>query len=326
MSTILKALRRLEQEKARTDRPLREQVTGPGGADRGDGRPPRRWPILLGGVGAGVVAGLALLWLVVSRGDSAREAAPEAAAPPAATAAAAPPQAEPRATRRSGPIGPAQPPAARSVQAPAARAALPEPEVPEEVAVIDRGSPGPRIIAEPPAPGAEPSAPKPGSVRPLHREDPRVLPGRHVLPEDREDPEAPVAVPEAASAKPPAPAIPPRPAEPARTPAPAPRAAEPARSPAEQPPAEAPRAAAKAPPDRTVEPVPSAPFPAIRVERTSWHPVAERRVALIDVPHQGAQSVHEGELVAGVLVKRIEPSAVVFEHAGRVVRRKIGVP
>jgi hypothetical protein len=67
-------------------------------------------------------------------------------------------------------------------------------------------------------------------------------------------------------------------------------------------------------------------FPAIRVERTTWHPIAERRVAVLDVPGEGSQSVHEGDPVAGTVVKRIEPSGVVFEHDGREVRRKIVVP
>jgi hypothetical protein len=69
---------------------------------------------------------------------------------------------------------------------------------------------------------------------------------------------------------------------------------------------------------------PAASFPALRVERTTWHPLAERRVAVVLVPGAEAQSVHEGDVVAGARVKRIEPSGVVFEHAGREVRRKIG--
>jgi hypothetical protein len=42
------------------------------------------------------------------------------------------------------------------------------------------------------------------------------------------------------------------------------------------------------------------------------------------VPGSGVQSVHEGDVLAGALVKRIEPSGVVFEHSGREIRRRIG--
>ena len=342
MSTILKALRRLEQEKTRKDRPLREQVTGANGAYRGESAPPRRWPILLGGIGAGVFAGLAVLLLVFSRGDSADEVAPAAAAPapPAATAAQAPaPQIAARARRRH---DAAQLPAAPgpSVPEPAARPLAPEPEVPEDVAVIDHGTRGPRPIAEM-SPASEQNAPPmPGSVRPYHRADPQGLPGRHLLPESDPVAEPPVDAGEAVAAvQPPAPAVapaatrapapvpapavppareaPPAPAEAVATPRPAPRAAEPARAAAPRSePAPAPRAASPRPA--------AAPFPALRVERTTWHPLAERRVALVEVPGTGEQSVHEGDLVAGAVVKRIEPSGVVFEHAGREVRRKIG--
>jgi len=320
MSTILKALRRLEREKAGPGRPLREQVTGPGNASRGDGRPPRRWPILLGGVGAGVLAGLAVLFLVLSRGDSVEEVAPEAAAQTAAPPTPQPPRGERRVRPAPRARAPAQPRAA----ARAVKPLVPEPDLLEDVVVVDRGTPQPRIVDEPePAPSAEAAAPKPGSLRPMHRPDPRALPGRHLIPEAAD---VPAVVPEvAASVQAPAPATSP---EPAPLPEPAPRVERPP-TPVEAPrvePAPAPRAAT--PPreaTKTASAAP-APFPDLRVERTTWHPVAERRVAVIELPGGGTQSVHEGDRVAGAVVKRIEPSGVVFEQAGREVRRKIGEP
>src|SRR5262249_58151471 len=56
MSTILKALRRVENEKAKSGRPLREQVTGGEGSGAEGSR--RRWPIFVGPIVAGVAAGL----------------------------------------------------------------------------------------------------------------------------------------------------------------------------------------------------------------------------------------------------------------------------
>ena len=310
MSTILKALRRLEKEKAPGDRPLREQVAHHGG----DAPAPRRWPILLGGIGAGVVAGLAVLFLVLSRGEAPEQAETAAPAAPAATAPAAPPEAaQPAAPVRKGRglLRPILPPGA---QAPAATIApaVPAPEVAEppagdEVAVIDRGVPPPRVAVETPAANTE--VPLPGSVRPFRRADPKALPGRHLLPETTAAPEAPVEPPPAPVQAPPA--VAPAPAVVRRAPAPAPP--EPAAEP------EPPKRVAASPP-----PPPAPAFPALRVERTTWHPVAERRVAVVDVPGGGTQSVHEGEPVAGAVVLRIEPSGVVFEHAGREVRRKVG--
>src|SRR5262245_14793295 len=177
MSTILKALRRLERERAQPDRTLREQVTGPGSSGRGDGRAPRRWPILLGGVGAGVLAGLAVLFLAFSRGKPVEEIAPgpaaRAAAPEPTRAQPPPPQGRvaPAPLAAAAPHLPAR---ARAVEVPA-----PEPPL-EDVAVVDRGTPGPRVVAEAAAaPSPEAALPKPGSLRPMQRLDLRGLSGHH---------------------------------------------------------------------------------------------------------------------------------------------------
>lgn len=323
MSTILKALRRLEQEKTRADRPLREQVTGPDREGPDEGNPPRRWPILLGGIGAGIGAGLAVLYLLVGRGDSKEETVGGA---PATGVAAVSPQVPP-ARRAMRPAVPAPRPAPPRSE-PATAADL---EPLDEVAVIDRGTLPPRIAEESaPAPSAAPADPPPGSVRPFQHADPRELPGRHPLPQ-----EAPAGAQPGARATAP-PALPPKPAAAAIPAPPAPEAAqaEPVREADPEfapkaPPTPLPKAEPAPPkpaPPKPHAPAPPAP-PAVAlpvVEHTTWHPIAERRVAVVKLPGGGTQSVHEGELVAGALVKRIEPSGVVFEHAGRELRRKIG--
>jgi hypothetical protein len=332
LSTILKALRRLEKEKAPGDRPLREQVAHAGG----DGPALRRWPILLGGIGAGVVAGLAVLFLLLYRGGAPEEAPAAPAAAPAEAAAAAAPAARPPAPPvrkgRLRPIPPAQPPVVARAPAPAAVPPVTsEVEGADEVAVIDRGVPPPRVAVESDAaPDAE--APLPGSVRPFQRSSRQALPGRHLLPEGEAGPTGAPDVPTPSLA--PAPAV-----APGRSPAAAVTPREGTPPPAVVPaPALARRAPAPAEPEAEVEPAPAKPvtaraaappapsFPAIRVERTTWHPLAERRVAVVEVPGGATATVREGEQVAGTVVRRIEPSGVVFEQAGREVRRKVGAP
>jgi hypothetical protein len=158
--------------------------------------------------------------------------------------------------------------------------------------VIDRGDPEPRVVTEPElADAAEPAAPvapPPGSVRPFPE------PAR-------------MGAPVIAAPQPPAP--PPAPL-PQAVKAPAPEAA-PARR-------EASRVASRPPPP------PPDPLPAFRVERTTWHPLAERRLAVVDVPGQGVRELREGDEVDGATVSRIEPSGVVFRYQGREVRRKVG--
>jgi hypothetical protein len=306
MSTILKALRRLEQEKAGKDRPLREQVTGLGGGSRDDPGASRRWPILLGGIGAGVTAGAAVLLLALSASDPAPPPAAAVAALPGAEDAP-PPSAAPlerRATLSPPAVAPAAP--AASVVAP------PAPLASDEVEVVDRGLPGPRIDPAPvELPAATQEGPVPGSVRPFQHAERRAQPAARRLPQ-----EEPAAAPPPSASADPSPvteAAPPSPAPPPvrETAPPSPSLAAPARPEA----ASAPRRAAPSPPD---------PFPALRVERTTWHPLAERRLAVVDVAGEGARELREGDPVAGATVATIEPSGVVFRFDGRDVRRKVG--
>ena len=65
--------------------------------------------------------------------------------------------------------------------------------------------------------------------------------------------------------------------------------------------------------------------PGLRVERTVWHPIAERRVATIEFGQDAERrEIHEGDAVGPLVVSEIEPSGVVFVHEGVEVRRRIG--
>ena len=63
--------------------------------------------------------------------------------------------------------------------------------------------------------------------------------------------------------------------------------------------------------------------PEIRIARTRWHPVPERRSADIEVegaPHE----VKEGDSIDALRVSEIRPSGVVFVHAGIRLERMMG--
>ena len=74
-----------------------------------------------------------------------------------------------------------------------------------------------------------------------------------------------------------------------------------------------------------ISPSPTAPAPAVakesplavEVERTFWHPKAERREAILKLPDQEQPvRVREGEALGRFTVMLIEPSRVVFEKDG----------
>jgi hypothetical protein len=88
-------------------------------------------------------------------------------------------------------------------------------------------------------------------------------------------------------------------------------------------------AAAKSAPAPKPKPAPEQPstpsavaFPTVSVERIRWHPIPERRVASLRFEQQNAPEAHEGDIVAGVLVYRIDPGAVELRigDAQRIVR------
>jgi hypothetical protein len=323
LSTILKALRRLEQDQAaERERPLQNAVVE-------GGLPPaapstsrlRRLAFALAGVALGAGG---VLWL--QRGG---DEIPPPALPPVASA---PPVVPPQA-----PVAPAPTPAP-----------LPLPVAPPPpVAVVEVEPPPPEAAAEPrvtiavgaPAePGAEsaaPSSPDPGM-----------------------EAQAAVAPPEVASAPPTGPIAVAPPADPAPSlesfPAP-PREAPPKRVVRAEPrstapPSELPVSAESAVAGAVVgggivrsgeesalgEDVRPAPQPRRRaarapasvdvaVVRTVWHPKAERRTALLASPDDAApREYREGDRVGTLTLLRIEPSGVVFEKDGAEVRQNVG--
>jgi hypothetical protein len=324
VSTILKALRRLEDDKARegAPRPLREEVAS------GFAETPRRrgaWvPIaaLLAGAGLGASAWWFWPYERVSA-PAAGAAAPVAAAAPEHPAAAPTRPGMPAARPQ---LAPPQLPKAEGVDLPvAAQKAEIDPEAlrvegppadafSSPVEVVERPPAEPRIapvpekvVAQAPAAGAKPAAP------------------------------APVARPAAPPA--PAPSSAPAPAldRPAAPPAPV------AQKPVQQATAPAPRAPQPEThiwddPTRDLEPEPPAPKPGARavtsaeviagaaevhVKRTQWHPDGARRSADLEVGGQ-TRSVHEGDAVGLYVVSEIRPSGVVLLRDGQKVERGIG--
>jgi hypothetical protein len=61
------------------------------------------------------------------------------------------------------------------------------------------------------------------------------------------------------------------------------------------------------------------------VERTSWHPTPERRVAWVTVEGlAGTRELHEGDALGTLVVKEIRPSSVLFQHGGEPLSRRVG--
>ena len=316
MSTILKALRRLEEEKASADsgRDLREQVAAR--TPMPPARPGWRAPAAVAAVLLSALAGAGTIWWIFG-GDAAREAAE-----PAPRIAEAPPA----------PAAPA--PAPATTFAPDPAAGPPEDAFASDVETVPRPHPQPRLAdAEPLEPRRPPAA---GTRRPVldtqaaarAREaalrEAEMRAGLAELEGTAEAAPAPVVVPE------PVPAIA-APAPEAEAPAPPPKAATPAPRPAPEaapapkpaPPPEPAREVAAAKPAPKVS-TPAAPaLPDVLVQKTQWHPLSDRRTAWLQVACE-AREVVEGDVVEGMLVEEIQPSGVVFERDGEPLRRGVG--
>ena len=315
MSTILKALRRLEEESsAQSQRPLREEVTrSPSSAKSRSGG----WPLLVALLGLGVAAGAGVFVFWYLGG------APEPAQPTElAAAGSTEPRAEPSAAalRPRKPRG-AEPARRRSSPSPAAvPSAVSEHELPaaalaSKVEVMRRPPAQPRIAAPEPA---EPQASEPARTA--------LAPS---IAAQREAPEPSGGAPAPAGADASATSLvaTATPVQEVRR-----RAPEPPEPRAEQPreAASEPVVVAVAPREREPAEAASseilrAEIPGLRVERTVWHPIAERRVALIEFERSAERrEIREGDAVGPLVVSKIEPSGVVFVHEGVEVRRRIG--
>jgi hypothetical protein len=326
LSTILKALRRLEEEKAATGepRPLREQIaSAPPSSLRG-----RRtgWIAAVVALVLGVATGGGAIWWLFGRTPA-----------PIQIAAANPP-------------APAPPAAAPPVHA--IEPGPPEQGFDSDVEMVDRPDALPRLAdSEPVAPG--PIQPRPGSVRPVENSAAaerarqaalaeynaaerarRGLPAEVIPPAPPQPPDTVAAQPEPSPVTPdvaqaappePSPVAPPAPVAPAPAVKPEPKAevAHAAPKPAPKPAAARPALPKEAPAREPAPPPPTA--VAVSVEKTQWHPLADRRIAWLNVPGESEpHRVVEGDVVDGLIVSKIEPSGVVFDRDGEKIRRGLG--
>lgn len=329
MSTILKALRRLEEEKARggAPRPLREEVaSGPSERARRRVAP---WT-LLGALlfGASLGASAWWFWPYERAAEPLEVAAPRTVAPDVTDVAVAP----------AAPAEAAIPPVAGEQRLEDLQVApddLPEDAFESQVEVVQRPPAEPRIAPVEPKPvAAAPAAPERRVAIARRREQARAAAAEAITPPTQ------VAAPAPSVPSPPVRAAvetPPRPAI-ARPPAPTPVAARPAPAPAlpdderdwpvtsdwqEQPTApepthiDAPRSAPSPTPPAT------ATAEDLRVKRTQWHPEHARRSAEIVLAGKD-HSVREGDVVGDYVVNEIKPSGVVLTRDGEQVERGVG--
>jgi hypothetical protein len=340
LSSILKALQRLQSDRATGARSepqpalradlARDLTTGaPTGsppAEEAPARPARRVAVVAGAAAAVLLVGAFGYWLASAGAPRVVEAARREPAQLAETAG-----------RREAPIPgaerapdiasrPASEPRGTAGGAPAAAAPVAAPP--------GASHPGPAQQAGSAAPPAESQAPgEPRALRAAPPAKPSASPEEAptlpatLLPAERRAEDAPPAV----ETDPASPA--PRPAAEERArielmDGPTPAALEDAlgreeaRVPMRPPPeSKAARGEAGAEPEFAVVAAP----PEISVLRTTWHPSPERRVARVRLADGEASiDLHEGDAVATLVVKAIEPSGVVFLHAGRELRRGVG--
>ena len=321
MSTILKALRRLEDEKSRavTSRPLREEIAS---APR---EMPRRrrlpWlPVAAMIVGAGLGASAWWVWPYERGGDPVRDARAGGVAQSPSTPGPTPPADSP-VTRRLPPgfqAGATQIEGQLEHLADAGpdTVAPPADAFSSNVEVVQRPTPTPRLE---PTPKGERA---PDRVIPdppgFAVEPPAALARRSKAPAPRDA--APERVAAAAGA-----------ALPEMTTA-APQPVEPTPQAEQKPRVEATKPAAPretAPPRVAKTTAPAAISKSseaasdVHVTRTQWHPEPARRSADLDVAGK-SQSVHEGDVVDEYVVTEIRPSGVVLTHDGERVERAIG--
>ena len=301
MSTILKALRRLEREKSSLEaRPLQDEVAAVAPIPSRRGNPLVFVMAATAALGLGL--GASLLWLWPR----------EEAAPVVAAAPSVPPRAE---VAKEVPAEAPAPPVLESPAPEAPVASAPPPAAfSSPVAVVERPAPPPVAEPEPEIPGEgtavvevpAASAPKP--------------PVRGELP--------PFDARNRAAQKPPAPAPVARPVEVARAepPAAVARSVDLADS---KPPVVAAKSTAPPPP----QPVRRKPapeklvrtnLPDVFVSSTVWHPQKDRRLARVTLAGGAAQELHEGDAIGPLVVSVIEPSGVVFLHDGVELRRRVG--
>jgi len=313
MSTILKALRRLEDDRSQqVSRPLREQVVS-SPADQATvpsseserARPAR--VLLAIALVVGVMAGAGTLAYLSVRGE------PVAIAPSVAAMPVSPPRVEPPPDPEFMPelaeSAPSFEPEFMPGPVPGA-SQLPAAALASEVKVVKRPLPGPRL-------------PDTEVQRAAEAELAAKVEIARGKPFNEPPPRPPAPPPRQAETRAQTPPPPAPPAEKVAKASPPVAESSPA-TPTPKPPKPAP---AKAPPvtKASAKPAPivKAVVPSVRVEQTRWHPDAARRTALVQVDG-GEREVQEGDSVGPLEVSKIEPSGVVFLRDGVELRRRIG--
>jgi hypothetical protein len=302
VSTILKALQRLEDEKsANVERSLNEQVVA-----RRPPPDPERRGLRIGAIAIGglVVAAAALLFWF-TRKDPAVEVAMESPPPAAAPVAAQQQVAAEKPNRR---------PSARPATAARAQQESSEVEVSPVVEVVKR-------LDGPPADSAAPAAPPKRAASPVQAgaERPARRPGARKPAQPKPAPEQVANAKSAAATQisgNSAPAKPvPAPPAPVEIAAVAPKPAATAESAST-------RAAIWEPEHEVIQ---RAKLPTLSVEKTIWHPDADRRVAVVKlIDTEEVLRLKEGDAVGTLVVKVIKPGSVLFSHDGIEVVYNVG--
>jgi len=318
VSTILKALQRLEDEKrARVERSLDEQIV----ARRSTPDPERRSRKLglVAVAGVAVVAAAAFVFWPAREDSEAVVAQESTTAAVAPVAAAAPEEPVPAAEkpRRRNPAR--QQPAARAQTDPSQAKAAATVEVIER---LDEPSPDARALVEAPNRVASAAEPKRPARRPSLRKPNREAANPAAPPRPAAEPAAaamPVAI---------------REPEPAATA----RAVEPvAADPEPAPPAPIELAAVAPKPAAAPEPIPAparepekkvvqrAKLPALSIQKTIWHPDTERRIAIVKLGDaEEVLRLKEGDAVGPLVIESIQPGSVLFNHDGIEIRYNVG--
>lgn len=318
MSTILKALQRLEDEKsAGVERSLDEQVVS-------HPLPPDREPNRRGlKIGFTAIAGLAVAAAAFAfwptREDPDAVVAAESTATTVAPVAAPAPEPAP-AKRKVAAEKPRRRTSVRTQPQPAAReqAEISEAKAASIVEVVKRldeppaASPNRVAPAEAPRRSTRrPDAPKPDvqTVKRAAKPRPAAAPVADAKPVAKPKPEPVIAAKtvETVPAKPKA--TPPEPIEIAAVvPEPAP----------ESIPAPAPRE-----PEKRV--VQRAKLPSLSIEKTIWHPDTDRRIAIVKmIDAEEVLRLKEGDAIGPLVVETIKPGSVLFNHDGIEIRYNVG--
>jgi hypothetical protein len=327
VSTILDALRKLQRERtaANPSRDLRGSVTDEMPLPPPHGSPPRRG-LTLGAlvVALVVLAGVGGTWLYR------RVAATRGNGPPAQQVAEPPVAAEPPAVEGEEEDRPATEAELDAAQREAEMDAATAPDAADEPPPV-AASPEPQLppaLAQkdgPPTAEAEAAAERArleeirraAAAADQARRDAEASAQSEAAASGATPPVAPLAAPPPPAPAPALAAPPP--------PAPAPKASRPVVA---AKPVAKPKPAAPPPEPARREPEPEATadalsvFPEVHVESIRWHPLAARRAASLRFDQQNAADAHEGDIVGGVLVYRIEPGAVELRvgSTSRVVR------